>query len=208
MGEEDGVPKTPKWASEKCGVPVYTIKALARHWAKKTVSICHGNGGSYIRGPYSTEPARLEIMLLAMQGLGRPGVHQTKMLEWNLWAQYYPVPYTPEFSPAVPHIADPLHPVDGDVPDEINMARFRLSPVQEEGSELKKRRCRRLSSSFPAVLSTTRYLTAAQSGTAYRSSPRARSPEGNHRLATSRFQFERYIPARLSKVHMIWSSSL
>ncbi len=46
MGNEDGVPKTPKWASEKCGVPVYTIKALARHWAKRTVSLRHCNGGT------------------------------------------------------------------------------------------------------------------------------------------------------------------
>jgi len=29
-----------------------------------------------IRGPYSHEPARLEVLLLGMQGLGKPGVHQ------------------------------------------------------------------------------------------------------------------------------------
>ena len=29
-----------------------------------------------IRGPYSHEPARLEAVLLGMQGLGKPGVHQ------------------------------------------------------------------------------------------------------------------------------------
>ncbi|MGI5940422.1 MAG: molybdopterin-dependent oxidoreductase [Thermoleophilia bacterium] len=76
LGKEDGVPKTPKWASAKCGVPSYTIKALAREYAKKVTSTIHSFGGSMIRGPYSSEPARLEVVLLAMQGLGKPGVHQ------------------------------------------------------------------------------------------------------------------------------------
>jgi trimethylamine-N-oxide reductase (cytochrome c) len=85
LGVEDGIPKTPKWASEKVGVPSYTIKALARYWAKHRVSIAIGNGGPGIRGPYATEPARLQVLLLAMQGLGKPGVHQFKMLEWGLY---------------------------------------------------------------------------------------------------------------------------
>lgn len=76
LGKEDGIAKTPKWASAKCGVPTYTIKALAREFAAKVTSIMHSFGGSMIRGPYSSEPARLEVILLAMQGLGKPGVHQ------------------------------------------------------------------------------------------------------------------------------------
>jgi molybdopterin guanine dinucleotide-containing S/N-oxide reductase-like protein len=83
LGKEDGVPKTAKWAAEKTGIPSRTIKALAREWAFKTTSIAHGNGGPTIRGPYASEPGRLEICLLAMQGLGKPGVHQVKMLEWG-----------------------------------------------------------------------------------------------------------------------------
>jgi anaerobic selenocysteine-containing dehydrogenase len=83
LGKEDGIPKTPEWASPKCGVPKWTIKALARVWASKVTSITHGNGGPGIRSPYSTENGRLEVLLLAMQGLGRPGVHQAKMLEWG-----------------------------------------------------------------------------------------------------------------------------
>ncbi len=76
LGKEDQVAKTPEWASRKCGIPEWTIKALAREWARRTTSIVHYYGGSYIRGPYSHEPARLEVCLLGMQGLGKPGVHQ------------------------------------------------------------------------------------------------------------------------------------
>jgi anaerobic selenocysteine-containing dehydrogenase len=79
MGEEDGVPKTPAWASPKCGIPSWTIKALARDWAKKTVTIGHYFAGGMARGPYATEPARLECVLLGMQGLGKPGVHQAQV---------------------------------------------------------------------------------------------------------------------------------
>ena len=83
LGKEDGIPKTPEWASPKCSIPEWTIKALARVWAVKTTSITHGNGGPGIRSPYSTENARLEVLLLAMQGVGKPGVHQVKMMEWG-----------------------------------------------------------------------------------------------------------------------------
>ena len=83
LGKEDGIPKTPGWAAEITGIPSRIIKALARGWASRTTSIAHGNGGPGIRGPYSSENGRLEVLLLAMQGLGKPGVHQVKMLEWG-----------------------------------------------------------------------------------------------------------------------------
>lgn len=86
LGGDDGIPKTPEWASKICGIPVRTIKAFARHWAKHTVSIAHGNGGSYIRSTYSHEPARLEVALLGMQALGKPGRNQCKMMEYQLWS--------------------------------------------------------------------------------------------------------------------------
>jgi trimethylamine-N-oxide reductase (cytochrome c) len=70
-GKEEGIPKTPEWAAEITGIPARTIKALARKWASKRTTIAHGNGGPFIRGPYSTEPARLEVLLLASQGVIR-----------------------------------------------------------------------------------------------------------------------------------------
>jgi trimethylamine-N-oxide reductase (cytochrome c) len=88
LGQEDGIPKTPKWASGITGVPSRLIKALARYWAKNITCIVHANGGPYIRGPYSTEPARLEVILLGMQGLGKPGCHQFTTIEWGLFGKH------------------------------------------------------------------------------------------------------------------------
>jgi len=84
LGKEDGTPKTPEWASPITGVPIWTIKALARQWAKQITSIIHGNGGSYVRGPYSHEPARLEVLNLGMQGWGKPGANQATTIEFGL----------------------------------------------------------------------------------------------------------------------------
>jgi Anaerobic dehydrogenases, typically selenocysteine-containing len=85
LGEEDGIPKTPKWAEPICGVPARTIKALARQWAKAATTIAHCNGGSKIRSTYATEPARLEVACLAMQGLGKPGSGWMKFIEWQFF---------------------------------------------------------------------------------------------------------------------------
>ncbi len=122
LGKEDGIPKTPKWASEKCGVPVWTIKALARDWASKKASIAHSNGGNYIRGPYATEPARLEAMLLGMRGLGKPGVHQCKMIEWSLWNNKLPLPSNGDVVPVVPTFAEMIRPMNSQ-----KYGRFKLS---------------------------------------------------------------------------------
>jgi len=110
LGKEDGIPKTPEWASEKCGVPEWTIKALARDWANKVTSLIHGNAGPGIRGPYSTENARLEVMLLGMSGLGKPGVHQAKMLEWSIWREWYPIPYQGKIQPILPMFTEQVRP--------------------------------------------------------------------------------------------------
>ena len=84
MGREDGQSKTPEWASPITGVPARVIKALAEEWASKRTTVVISNGGPGIRGPYSHEPGRLQILCLAMQGLGKPGRNQAKMIEWAL----------------------------------------------------------------------------------------------------------------------------
>src|SRR5512142_634879 len=55
LGKEDGVPKTAEWAAGKCGVPEWTIKALAREFGRKRTSIAHYFGGGFTRGAYSHE---------------------------------------------------------------------------------------------------------------------------------------------------------
>jgi len=71
IGNVDGIPKTPEWASTKCGVPEWTIKALARAWAS-TPTVWTG-GGNFMRGPFGHEAARMIAVMLAMQALGKPG---------------------------------------------------------------------------------------------------------------------------------------
>lgn len=102
LGGEDGIAKTPKWAEEKCGVPSRQIKALARYWAKNNISIVHNNGGGFIRSAYSHEPARMEVALLGMQGLGHPGRNMTYMFEWGLFGDEGSWAIAkPEFAPDV-----------------------------------------------------------------------------------------------------------
>ena len=77
LGKDDGVPKTPEWASEESAIPARRIRALARAWASKRTVLSggtRGGEGSACRQAYATELARMMILLQAMQGLGKPGV--------------------------------------------------------------------------------------------------------------------------------------
>jgi molybdopterin guanine dinucleotide-containing S/N-oxide reductase-like protein len=94
LGKEDGVPKTARWASSKCGIPSRTIKALARVWAAKPTTTVHANGGNFARAPYCTENARLEVCLLGMQGVGKPGRHLLTTIEWGLFGNMNPPNWT------------------------------------------------------------------------------------------------------------------
>jgi len=213
LGGEDGIPKTPEWASEKCGVPIYTIKALARSWAKQVTSILHGNGGSFIRGPYATEPARLEAMLLGMRALGSPGVHQAKILEFNLWNKDFPLPYQGEFMPALPTIGDPLRPIDGDVDPSINMNRYTLSEAQKarapELIELFKQ-YPAPKQFIPRCLVHRAIIDGKAEWYGLQCFSSSQQPDkDNNRKSTSEYQFEKMIYPRpgLSQIHMLWTDA-
>jgi len=70
MGEEDGVPKDAGVAAPITGIPARVLRALAKEWASKRTNSGHRQRRPGIRGPYATEPARLQGICLAMQGLG------------------------------------------------------------------------------------------------------------------------------------------
>ncbi|MGD9211664.1 MAG: molybdopterin-dependent oxidoreductase [Desulfobacteraceae bacterium] len=78
LGETDGTPRTPEWASKICDVPARDIYALAREWAARPSMLATGSMygvSSAARQPYATEWARMMVLLLAMQGLGKKGVN-------------------------------------------------------------------------------------------------------------------------------------
>jgi trimethylamine-N-oxide reductase (cytochrome c) len=74
--EADGSLHTAEWASGITGIPEWTIKALAREWASKVTSLnyCYAGGG-ISRGRYCHESARMQYILMGMQGWGEPGRH-------------------------------------------------------------------------------------------------------------------------------------
>jgi len=95
LGEDGSGEKTPELASEHTGIPVWTIKAIAREWARVPTSTLYGGqgGGVACRNIYAHETQRLQIYLKCMQGLGKPGIHQCR---------YYGVPMgNPAKNPAV-----------------------------------------------------------------------------------------------------------
>jgi trimethylamine-N-oxide reductase (cytochrome c) len=86
LGEEDGIAKTPEWQEEETGVPAKDVRALAREWGKKRVYLSPGgwgNGhGGACRNQTGIQWARVMVCLIAMQGLGKPGVNMGN-LQWG-----------------------------------------------------------------------------------------------------------------------------
>lgn len=86
LGKEDGIPKTPEWQESETGVPAKDVRALARRWAGKKTYLGAGgwgNGhGGACRSATGIQWARTMTCLLAMQGMGRPGVNYGH-LQWG-----------------------------------------------------------------------------------------------------------------------------
>ncbi len=85
-GDEDGIPKTPEWQEKETGVPAKDVRALAREWGSKRVYLAPGgwgNGhGGACRNQTGIQWARVMVCLVAMQGLGKPGVNMGN-LQWG-----------------------------------------------------------------------------------------------------------------------------
>ena len=86
LGEEDGVPKTPEWQEAETGVPAKDVRALARRWASRKTYLGAGgwgNGhGGACRSATGIQWARTLACLMAMQGMGKPGVNYG-LLQWG-----------------------------------------------------------------------------------------------------------------------------
>jgi trimethylamine-N-oxide reductase (cytochrome c) len=79
LGTSDGVPKTPEWQEAETCLPAKDVRALARKWASRKTYLSPGTGGSGFggacRGATGAQWARSMIMMMAMQGWGKPGVN-------------------------------------------------------------------------------------------------------------------------------------
>ena len=82
LGKTDGIPKTPEWQEAESGIPAKDVRALAREWAKKKTYLAAGGMagfGSACRSATGIEWARMMVCLMAMQGLGKPGINMGNM---------------------------------------------------------------------------------------------------------------------------------
>jgi molybdopterin guanine dinucleotide-containing S/N-oxide reductase-like protein len=78
LGEEDGTPKTPEWQEGESAIPAKDVRALARLWGRKKTYLAAGGlsgFGGACRDATGNEWARSMVCLMAMQGLGKPGIN-------------------------------------------------------------------------------------------------------------------------------------
>ena len=82
LGKEDGIPKSPEWQENEAAIPARDVRALAREWGTKKTYLAAGGivgFGSACRCATGAEWARSMVCLMAMQGLGKPGVNMGGM---------------------------------------------------------------------------------------------------------------------------------
>ncbi len=78
LGREDGTAKTPEWQEGETGVPAKDVRALAREWGRKKTYLAAGGicgFGDACRTATGADWSRAMVYLMAMQGLGKPGVN-------------------------------------------------------------------------------------------------------------------------------------
>ena len=78
LGKEDGIPKTPEWQEKESAIPAKDVRALAREWGTKKTYLAPGGlvgFGGACRCATGNEWARSMVCLMAMQGLGKPGIN-------------------------------------------------------------------------------------------------------------------------------------
>jgi trimethylamine-N-oxide reductase (cytochrome c) len=82
LGEVDGVAKTPEWQEAETGLQAKDVRALARQWGSMRTYLAAGGiigFGGACRTATGTDWARGMVCLMAMQGLGKPGVNMGSM---------------------------------------------------------------------------------------------------------------------------------
>ncbi|MDX2479442.1 MAG: molybdopterin-dependent oxidoreductase [Desulfuromusa sp.] len=78
VGETDGIAKTPEWQENETGLAARDVRALARKWGSKRTYLAAGGiqgFGSACRAATGINWARTLVCLMAMQGIGKPGVN-------------------------------------------------------------------------------------------------------------------------------------
>jgi molybdopterin guanine dinucleotide-containing S/N-oxide reductase-like protein len=98
LGKTDNIEKTPEWAEQETGVPARDIRALARSWGKKKTYLGAGGIGNTFggacRGATGAQWARMMVILMGMQGYGKPGVNFGNLqcgspIDFNFWFPGY-----------------------------------------------------------------------------------------------------------------------
>jgi molybdopterin guanine dinucleotide-containing S/N-oxide reductase-like protein len=78
LGVQDNIPKTPEWQEKETNVPARVVRSLARQWGRRKTYLSPGGlvgFGGACRCATGIEWARSMVCLMAMQGLGKPGVN-------------------------------------------------------------------------------------------------------------------------------------